>query len=578
MKLTTIIRNTCCTLMLIYMGSLLQACSDVDSHYAENSQILGDAHYTIWENLKSNPDLSDFTALVQKAGFDKVLQSSQMFTVWAPVNGSFDSRLLQNETQDKLLTEFVENHIARFNYPASGSEGADISMLNRKVKKFAGDGTYSIGGIDLIKTNVPSSNGVIHTIGGILPFWPNIFESLQAGDLKIDSVCNYYHHYDNRTLDLSQSVEGPMVDGEISYLDSVFKMDNVLWQRYRAFINEEDSNYTMLVPTNQAWEAAKAKIESFYNYVPSFTFLENTALKAADGRIETEVKIDNTYLHDSIVHRNLIQDLFYNNNIYGNKKLTNLQTGKPLQADSLVSTMGNKIYESDAAELFEGTVRVDKSNGAMFVTDCLRMKPWTTWNPVLRIEGESNRAVANTFYGTSAVGRVPIGGQNPDVSGEVSQHAYIEAIPASSASNPEIDFYLPGVRSTTYNIYAVFVPSNITNTYITDPLPNNVQVTLGYNSTKGSLLEKKLGTFNNDASKVDTVMLGEFTFPIAYYGTGNYYPYIRIVSRVTPRQSSIYDRGIRIDCLLLVPKELDEYIKEHPGYKYDQGEYPSYLF
>jgi hypothetical protein len=60
---------------------------------------------------------------------------------------------------------------------------------------------------------------------------------------------------------------------------------------------------------------------------------------------------------------------------------------------------------------------------------------------------------------------------------------------------------------------------------------------------------------------------------MAYYGTGNYYPYLRINSAVRNAQRLQYDRTMRIDCLILRPKELDNYLKEHPDYKYDTGLY-----
>jgi hypothetical protein len=80
-------------------------------------------------------------------------------------------------------------------------------------------------------------------------------------------------------------------------------------------------------------------------------------------------------------------------------------------------------------------------------------------------------------------------------------------------------------------------------------------------------------TFQNDSSKIDTVFLGDFTFPMAYIGTGNYYPYMRINSSITNRERNNYDRTLRIDCIILRPKELDDYLKAHPDYKYDQGLY-----
>ena len=75
--------------------------------------------------------------------------------------------------------------------------------------------------------------------------------------------------------------------------------------------------------------------------------------------------------------------------------------------------------------------------------------------------------------------------------------------------------------------------------------------------------------FDNIPTSIDTLYIGDFTFPVAYVGTGSYYPYIRFRSSVTNAQSSQYDRTLRIDCLILRPKELDTYCKENPEYKYD---------
>ena len=44
---------------------------------------------------------------------------------------------------------------------------------------------------------------------------------------------------------------------------------------------------------------------------------------------------------------------------------------------------------------------------------------------------------------------------------------------------------------------------------------------------------------------------------------------MRIRSRISYKQTAIYDRTMRIDCIILRPKNLDDYIKAHPDYKYD---------
>jgi hypothetical protein len=205
------------------------------------------------------------------------------------------------------------------------------------------------------------------------------------------------------------------------------------------------------------------------------------------------------------------------------------------------------------------------------------MRPWTVWNPELVLQAE------NTTYQSSLVNvadqpqriYVAPGTQNPEVTGQLSANSYTEVQPVSQSTNPGIVFYLPGVRSTTYSIYIVTVPANIvSNNYVTKP--SRFKVSLGYANEQGKNEDNDSkwtieSQFVSDSLQIDTIYLGDFTFPMAYVGTGSYYPYMRINSSVTSRERANYDRTLRIDCIILRPKELDAYIKEHPDYEYDRG-------
>jgi hypothetical protein len=71
--------------------------------------------------------------------------------------------------------------------------------------------------------------------------------------------------------------------------------------------------------------------------------------------------------------------------------------------------------------------------------------------------------------------------------------------------------------------------------------------------------------------------VGDFTFPVAYIGTGGaseeYCPYLHIQNNITSRQRDMFDRPLRIDCIILRPKELVEHLQTHPDYKYNDGNY-----
>lgn len=562
-------------------GAMTTACSDWDDHY-NNNGVSGSTSETIWENVKANANLSQFADLMHKAGYDEVINTTQTYTVWAPLNGTFNYDSLNALPLNNLKQHFAMNHVARFNYPASGSVDAAVTMLNKKVMPFKGNGTYKFNGVEVVSPNVASSNGMLHVTSGMVDYMANLFESLDSMALPIDSISRYFHNYDQKVLDEANSVKGPVVDGRLTYLDSVFVEQNILLYLHNALIHREDSNYTMLLPSDEAWQKAYKAVKSCFNYQP-FTFVKDvpqTNLKkaTADNYDTGSTKLDFDLLNDSIIHYMICKDLFFNNNLYHNRVLNDLKTGAQLSVDSLVNTNRSIFYGNDASDIFADARRIDKSNGSMWLTDSLRMRPWLTYNPIIKIQAENGAAKS---YNAGATTIVPIAKaeQNPDIQGTVSNGYYLTITPSSPASNPEAIFYLPGVRSTTYAVYVCFVPENINaSTYTDNVRPNIVQVTMGYNDLKGKPQEQPLKVgktqlFQSDITKVDTVYVGDFTFPLCYYGTGisnvtqeSYAPYVRISSRASSKNPG--DRNLRIDYIMLVPKDLDNYIKEHPGYKY----------
>lgn len=581
---------------LALVSLLFTSCREWDEHYDAGSAVEGSATATIWENITANPNLSQFAALVQKAGYDELLKSTQTLTVWAPLNDTFDYEALMSESNETLRKEFVQNHIARNNYPASGQIGWSVSMLNLKHLVFEGNGNYTMDGIAVAQPNVASANGVLHALNGKLQFRSNILESLNNKDFPIDSISDYYHSYDVLKLNESKSTAGPVVDGQLTYLDSVFDEYNMLTTLHKSYIEHEDSNYSMVVPSNEAWEKAMKYIRNCYNYV-DFTYLDHPSSK---GTNQTQERVTLSpgpeYWNDSISHFKMLTGLFYNNNLYDNKKLNQWANGEQPVIDSLMTTRNERMYTEDAMAMLRTTTPVKKSNGAMFFTgDSLHLQPWIFWNPMINVEAEHSGNVGSVENGNSDNKKVTTETQNPDVPGQVSKQGYVEVSPQTNMSNVEINFYLKDVRSTTYVLYIVFVPANITNRFIPaeDIKPNQVQVQLGSNRANGTMpanpttlsvvdtlydengnviyddkgkpTTKTRNLFSNDPSKVDTVCFGEITFPICYYDMAGS-PFLRVLSRV-PVGSTEFDRTVRIDRVFLLPKELDTYMKEHPDYK-----------
>lgn len=566
----------------ILAAATLTACSDWDDHFETNSSVLDSQRSTLWQQIEKADNLKEFASLVKKTGFDEKLNASQTYTVWAPVDGSFDYDVLSNYSDERVLREFVENHIARNNYLASGQINQRIYMLNEKKMQFNGSSDYDIQGIKLAVPNQSSCiNGTLHAINGKVPFLSSIYESLNNYDFAIDSISKYILSFDEKKIDESKSKKGPVLNGEQTYLDTVYYEHNELFSYYDAFINREDSSYTMIAPSNTAWDKAMSTIKSFFNYRPEFDFYE----KPADGTVQKIKLQDADGMRDSISKVAMFTSLVFNNNIYDNKKLKTLNTGSTLNADSLVTTIETKMYSEDAENLFAHAQRVDKSNGALWVTDdSLYMRTWTYWNPEIRIEAEySNYWAGTTNVNNDQPEAKAVNRKNEEVLGRISNGYYLEVEPKGMV-NPEMYFFLPNVRSTEYSVYVVFVPGNINSKNYAGPLKkNHVEVMIGYADEKGKSTEvtwkdidssvDSLQNVEGMTAKIDTTYIGDITFPISYVGLSSsnqmYAPYMRIRSRISNKQTAIYDRTMRIDCIILRPKNLDDYIKAHPDYKYD---------
>ena len=188
MKRKMIYRNAIVAAALVCTGAFTAACHDWDDHY-DQAPSIGESNITLWDNIKNNhPELSNFAALLEKAGYDSLLSASQSFTVWAPVNSELNYDSLNALSLDTLKNEFIKNHVARSNFVASGDINESVFMLSGKVLSFKLDaGGYTMDNVPVANVNIPSKNGVIHTLAHPLSYLKNIYESLNTHSGPIGS-------------------------------------------------------------------------------------------------------------------------------------------------------------------------------------------------------------------------------------------------------------------------------------------------------------------------------------------------------------------------------------------------------
>ncbi|MCF0198838.1 MAG: hypothetical protein HUK02_05870, partial [Bacteroidaceae bacterium] len=264
--------------MLFASPLLWSSCADTwGEHYDVTEGGMADQP-SLLQNLSADPDLANFYKTLVAIGAGDMLNSSQQFTIWAPINFSAaqaDSVIAVYNAQkeagfkqedNKAITQFLYNHTAMYSRPISSVTNDTVRMMNDKYMHLIGTSASS-GSLNTNPFNemITCNNGIIYKTAYMQNFFPNVREYIEQ-TAGLDSVLAYIRTYDEYELDETASVPGGVVDGKTVYLDSVTYLHNNFLSRLDAQISREDSNYTVIVPTNEVWKAKYEKIREYYRY------------------------------------------------------------------------------------------------------------------------------------------------------------------------------------------------------------------------------------------------------------------------------------------------------------------------
>lgn len=530
-------------LALIMSVISLSSCENEtwNQHYQVDNKIA--SNKTLWETIKGNSNLTEFAWAVRVSGYDKILSSSQMFTVWAPTNSVLNIDTTQLSPDSLVITkQFVENHISRYSYSASGTFDKRIVLLNKKITRFKSNGAeFSFAGIKLVEINSISNNGVLHVVENPFKFFPNIWEYL-ATNRDLDSIKNYLYSFNVITFDPTKSVPGDVnEEGNIVYLDSV-KYNNNMMFRILGRLNNEDSSYVAILPTNTAWIKSYANISNYYKYY--YNPLKPLVVPS---------KITADTLQRKYTALSLVRDLVFS---------------KSMQAapnDSLTSTSLNTFLKPQY--LFAGLQQQTTSNGSYYLCDELKYNHYESWNKELRVEAE--RSTGRKFDWANIFERSYMG----DDSIVVSKYRYIEVTSVSTAIPPSVTFDIPNTLSgklnadktimygASYNIYCVFLP-----TFIKDNTrrPAKVSFNLFYTRADGKVTtittnpetvfdNNKLFFQTNKDMITKLLVASNVSFPYCEFGFELPTVKLKVLSNAKASESVSFTRDLLIDCIILEP-------------------------
>ena len=511
-----------------------------DDHFDVNPDVVGT--HTIWQNIQNNPDLSQYADILQSVYYSPTeektssetyadfLNGDQTLTVWAPLNNKFDyayyKGLLNTGNRDsiyKVEKELIRNNMTRFSHVLNGQDSVKLDLFNEKAA-WLNFNQATLQGRKITTPNIAASNGVLHIIETPVAYQPNLYEYM-ASRPDLDSLNRFIKGFQKLEFNESASTQGPTINGEVTWVDSITYVSNDYTRLYMdAYLNREDSNYVMIMPTNTAWDAILAKTKKFYTFKQEYVQTIHTQTELGN---DTTYEAKNTFSQaeldslNNLYSKNAIcQDLVFNANWqYEGIPITSIQDIRNLDArnDSLRSTARTKFKKAGTldetnkgdlsvevnsfAEMFGNAEPVETSNGYAYIVNEWKL-PSEVYAPVIdrsavnSLEYSDNNCNASELSSTIEYPSFVVDEEGTTVRiDSIYKYNYLRMQAKTNNTHPGAYFRIPGVLSATYDIFVVIGYNR------QDMKPNKFRAWLAYDrETDRVNIERPNSTAkNNDA-------------------------------------------------------------------------------
>lgn len=511
----------------------LCGCADWDDHY-ESGDVSGSS-VTLWQQLKENPQLSDFSQVLEQTkvfrmhkkmpvSYADLLMGGQAFTVVAPVNGTFNRdsllQLVQTNQGDSLVERFfVLNHLSR-SLRSVTSGNSNMLMLNSKYVEV---GPGSIEGVQVINPNNHAKNGVLHVTEGPLPYRYSLYEMLSAKD-ELSLIGKCLRQYEEDYFDADRSVSSGIIEGVPVYVDSVVIERNRLLERI-GYLNAEDSTYLMVVPGNEGWQKAWDVASKYFVY-------DQKVLK-----------------RDSMQHywtsRALLDDAIFNLNSQKsvNDSLTSVQYSRS-------TPEYNVFYRPfDSGGIMDGARHEICSNGDLYVAQEWPFTPENTYFKELWSEAENSYLITSEKDCTYNIRHL--------ASDSISKGGYLHVVPRTATANWDLTYRVNNTLSGDYDVCVIVLPRTIDNQVNPNMKPCKFKATINYVDSLGNEQSFNCGNvqFKTNPEKVDTVVVAEnFHFPACNFDQNDIKVSVKVTCSILARETSSYSREMYLDCIYLRPR------------------------
>jgi len=522
----------CCTTVAF------TACSDWNDHYEGAADAAEGA--TLWEQLKANPQLSDFCDVLEQTkvyrmhkktpvSYADLLNGGQSFTVLAPVNGTFNKdsllQLVQTVVGDSAVEKsFVQNHLTR-SLVSSTPDASKMLMLNMKNMMMANG---MVDDTPVTVANTKSSNGILHVMQHALPYKHNILEIL-CDHSQLKDIGANIRSFNEDIFDPTSSVSNGVVDGVPIYVDSVVYERNRLLENI-GLLDAEDSTYLVVVPTTDGWNKVYNETAQYFNY---------------DNSIEKRDSLQQYY-----TMRALMEDAVFN--MTDQKSVNDSLISVPYIHTTQSFEKGKKVYHVFQKPFEEGGIlygaqKVQCSNGWVYTTPEWSFKPTDTFFKEIRTEGESTWMITQE--------RDCSYNSRRQLADSISSGSYLQIIPRTGTSNWELTFRISNTLSGDYDICAVILPQSVAGLSSTKPC--KFKAAINYVDENNTPQSFNCGNtqFESDPSRVDTIVVAEaFHFPTCNFDQNEVKVTLKLQCSILARETSRYSREMYLDCIYLRPR------------------------
>ncbi len=540
----------CVLLTCLCVGALSSCKDDWNNHY-ETSEVSG---ATLWQTISTNAQLTQFARVVKACNYDRVLDGSQTYTVFAPTDAKLTSAVAdslinvfqQQEAQgvrkndNTVIHQFLQNHISLYKHPVSSLTNDSIEMMNSKYQVLTNS---MIGNRALSSTNALCNNGLLFTIDGRLDYFPNVFEYL-GHDSELDSVYQFLKKYNVYEFDEASSTPGEIVNGKTEYLDSVTTLQNAMFDKFGK-INSEDSTYWFLCPTNSEWDRLVTEYEPYFNY-------PNSVAK-----------------RDSLVYASVRQAIiggaFFSRTVNPDKAFLDSAVSTQAASRMVRELLGINdscyIYYKpfDTHGIFHGAEHLTCSNGYVLKTNNFSISKYHTFAQTVKVEAEEIITQDTILNAIDPLIVREVTSDNPFY-GQVSGNSYVEVVPNSPTAKVSVSFKIPNLLSAMkYDIYAVMVPATAYDTLAVEETtkPNIVRSVLRTTDQNGKVNQRRFNKnlYTNPAAVDTLLMASDILVPTCSAGLSDALVKFEIASNVQTTQTATNSLTLRIDCILFKPHE-----------------------